>query len=119
MNYSFPLSSGATVNTDPDPLVVGRDGALVCSTQVDTSSIQWVDSDDEMVLAEGSTGGQTLELPLGVITDTLNGTRYTCIVTSTGADPLILKKKMLSLVLQVSHVVVRVVLLWFKIVVCV
>ena len=41
----------------------------------------------EMVLAEDSTGVQTLDLPLGVITDTLYGTRYTCIVTSTGEDP--------------------------------
>ena len=70
---------------------MGREGALVCSAQVDTSSIQWVDFDGKELDKE-STGVLTLDLPLGIINDTLYGTRYTCIVTSTGANQLMFEE---------------------------
>ena len=65
----------------PDPLVLGSSGALLCSTQLEVHSIQWLDSLNH-ILAETTTGVKLLDLPLGNISDTLHGINYTCIANT-------------------------------------
>ena len=61
----------------PDPLVLGVDGTLVCSTELTVMSIQWQDSFN--TLEDDITGGQSLSLSLGNINDTLHNAVYTCV----------------------------------------
>ena len=80
-HLSFPLPAGISVELVPDPLVLGMDGTLVCSTELNVMSIQWQDSLNN-TLEKDITGGQSLNLSLGNINDTIHNTVYTCIAAT-------------------------------------
>ena len=85
----------------PDPLVLGSDGTLVCSTELAVMSIQWQDSLNN-TLEDDSTGGQSLSLSLGNINDTLHNTVYTC-VAATMTNDLVFRETVILSTTGKSH----------------
>ena len=72
---------GVEITSPQQPLTVGMEAVISCSTTLTVTSIEWIDSDGAVVESDTS-GQQQLNLVFSPVNDSIHNAQYTCSATS-------------------------------------
>ena len=83
LNWVYISHSGLQIVSPLQPLMVGGSATITCSTDLNVTSIEWLDSGD-IVVESDTSGQQQLNLEFSPVNDSIHNAQYTCRITANG-----------------------------------
>ena len=75
-HFSLSFNTGITLSGLESPLTVGQPATITCTTNIEVSSIEWMDQSSAVL--SSATDQTVVEYTIPLVRDDLQGLQYTC-----------------------------------------